>query len=44
MFQLLKAAELGSFSHIALALESRVEGTTGTIDAGYLELRETSGD
>jgi hypothetical protein len=34
MFQLLEAAELGSFSHMVLALESRIEGTTGSIDAG----------
>jgi len=34
MFQLLQAAEIGSFSHVALALESRIEVTTGTIDAG----------
>ena len=32
--QLLQAAELGSFSHVALALESRIEGITGTVDAG----------
>jgi hypothetical protein len=29
-----QAAEFYSFSHMALALESRIEGTTGTIDAG----------
>jgi hypothetical protein len=34
MFQLQQAIELGSFSHVALALESRKEGTTGTIDVG----------
>jgi hypothetical protein len=34
MFSFLQAAELGSFSHMALALELRIEGTTGTIDAG----------
>jgi hypothetical protein len=34
MFQLQQAAEHGSFGHVALALESRIEGTTGTIDAG----------
>jgi hypothetical protein len=34
MFQLLQAAELVIFGHMALALESRIEGTTGTIDAG----------
>jgi hypothetical protein len=33
MVQPQKAAELGSFAHIALALESRIEGTIGTIDA-----------
>ena len=32
MFQPQKAAELGSFDHLALALESRIEGTTGIID------------
>jgi hypothetical protein len=31
MFQPQKAEELGSFGHGALALESRIEGTTGTI-------------
>jgi hypothetical protein len=39
MFQLLQAAELCGFGHVALALELRIEGTTGTIDGGYLELR-----
>jgi hypothetical protein len=39
MFQPQQAAELGSFGHMALALESRIKGTTGKIDAGYLELR-----
>jgi hypothetical protein len=34
MFQFQQAAELDSFNHVALALESRIEGTTGTIDAG----------
>jgi hypothetical protein len=34
MFQTQQAAELGSFSHMILALESRIEGITGTIDAG----------
>ena len=34
MFQPQQAAELSSFGHVALALESRIEGTTGTIDAG----------
>jgi hypothetical protein len=32
MFQPQQAAELGSFGHVALALESKIEGTT--IDAG----------
>jgi hypothetical protein len=35
MFQLLQAAELSSFGHMALVLESRTEGITGTIDAGW---------
>jgi hypothetical protein len=30
MFQLLQ----GSFGHVALALEPKIEGTTETIDAG----------
>jgi hypothetical protein len=34
MFQPQQAAELGSFSHVALTLESRIEVTTGTMDAG----------
>jgi hypothetical protein len=34
MFQLLQTAEFGSFGHVTLALESRTEGTIGTIDAG----------
>jgi hypothetical protein len=34
MFYVLQTAELGSFSHVALVLELRMEGTTGTIDAG----------
>jgi hypothetical protein len=34
MFQPQQAAELGNFSHMALALEPRIEGVTGTIDAG----------
>jgi hypothetical protein len=29
-----KATELCSFGHVALALESIIKGTTGTIDAG----------
>jgi hypothetical protein len=32
MFQPQQAAEIGSFSHVALALESKIEKTTGTID------------
>ena len=38
MFQPHQAAELGSFGHLAMALESRIEGTTETIDADWLEL------
>jgi hypothetical protein len=34
MFQPQQAADLSSFGHVALALESRIEGATGTIDAG----------
>jgi hypothetical protein len=34
MFQTQQASELSSFGHVALDLESRIEGTTGTIDAG----------
>ena len=34
MFQFQQAAELSSFGHVALALESRIERTTGTIGAG----------
>jgi hypothetical protein len=41
MFQPQQAAELSSFSHLSLALESRIEGNSGTIDAGYLELRNS---
>jgi hypothetical protein len=33
MFQLLQA-KFGSFGHVALVLDSKIEGTTGTIDAG----------
>jgi hypothetical protein len=39
MFQAQQAAELISFGQVVLTLESRIEGTTGTIDAGQLELR-----
>jgi hypothetical protein len=34
MFQAQQAVEFGSFSHVALTFESRVEGVTGTIGAG----------
>jgi hypothetical protein len=34
MFKPQQAAELGSFGHVALVLESRIEGVTGKIDAG----------
>jgi hypothetical protein len=34
MFYLQEAAELSSFIHVALALESRIEGISGTIDVG----------
>jgi hypothetical protein len=34
MFQPQQAAELSSFGHVALALESRIEGITKTVDAG----------
>jgi hypothetical protein len=34
MFQPQQAAELDSCGHMALASESRIDGTTGTIDAG----------
>jgi hypothetical protein len=34
MFQPEQAAELGSFDHAALTLESRIEGVIGSIDAG----------
>jgi hypothetical protein len=34
MFQLQQAAELGSYGHVVLALESKIEGVTGTINAG----------
>jgi hypothetical protein len=34
MFQPQKAAEHSSFSHVALAVEWKIEGTSGTIDAG----------
>jgi hypothetical protein len=33
MFQPQEAAELGNFSHVTLTLDSRIEGTTGTIYA-----------
>lgn len=34
MFQFQQAAEHDSFSHMALALERKIEGTSGTINAG----------
>jgi hypothetical protein len=34
MFQPQQAGEHGSFGHMALTLESRIEHVTGTIDAG----------
>jgi hypothetical protein len=34
MFQPQQAAEKGSFSHVALALEGKTEWATGTIDSG----------
>jgi hypothetical protein len=34
MFQPQQVAELGSFGYVALALESRIEGPSGTIDVG----------
>jgi hypothetical protein len=34
MFQPQQAAELRSFGYVGLALESRIEETIGTIDAG----------
>jgi hypothetical protein len=34
MFQPQQAAELSSFIYLALALESRIKGFTGTIHAG----------
>jgi hypothetical protein len=33
-FQPQQAAELSSFNHLALVLESRIEVITGTLDAG----------
>jgi hypothetical protein len=41
MFQPQQTAERGSFVHVALALESVIEGATGTIDTGQLELRNS---
>jgi hypothetical protein len=38
MFQLQQAAEIGCFGHMALVLESQIDGTIGTTDADYLEL------
>jgi hypothetical protein len=34
MSQPYQAAELGSFGHVALVLNSKIEGTGRTIDAG----------
>jgi hypothetical protein len=34
MFQLQQAVELGRFSHVVLAVRSKIEGVTGTIEAG----------
>jgi hypothetical protein len=39
MFQPQQAAELGRYGHMALAYESGIKGTIGTIDACLLELR-----
>jgi hypothetical protein len=39
MFQPQQEAELGSFGNVALALESKGEGTTGGTEACQLELR-----
>jgi hypothetical protein len=39
MFQPQQASEHGSFVHVALVLERKIEGATGTIDAGLMELR-----
>jgi hypothetical protein len=33
MFQPQQTAELGSFGHVALAFELKIEGTSETIDA-----------
>lgn len=38
MFQSQQAAEFSSFGHVALAIESKVEGVIGRVDAGYLVL------
>ena len=34
IFQPQQTAELGNFSHVALALESRIEEVSGIVDAG----------
>jgi hypothetical protein len=39
MVQPQQAAELGSFGYVILVLESRIEGTTRTIDDDLLKLR-----
>jgi hypothetical protein len=41
MFQPQQTEELGRFRHVALALESRIERVTGTINAGHLELSDS---
>ena len=38
MFQSQAAEDLSSFGHVGLTLESRIEGTSGTIAVGYLDL------
>ena len=43
IFQLQQAADFYNFNHVPLALESRIEETTWTVDAGQLELN-ISGD
>jgi hypothetical protein len=39
MFQPQQTAELASFSHVLLVLESIIEEVPGTVDAGKRELR-----
>jgi hypothetical protein len=38
MFQPQQAIELGSFDHVTLTQESRIEGVVETVDAVYLEI------